>query len=150
MVRTRTLALAISLLAVVVPASAQEDDVERVESPFQRGFEYTVGDDLDPRVEIDGVRWSRVAVTTRGDREIVEGQEIPVFVHLEFENRSETSREAKVILLFEDSFGRPLHRLPCDDVRVGGGRFQEDRQKHKIAGDVLLSTTSLYLYCELE
>lgn len=150
MIRTRTLALAISFLAVVVPASGQEDDVRQAESPFQEGFDYTVGDDLDPRVEVDGLRWTRVAVSPRGDREIVEGEEVPVFVHLNFENRSEYSREATVILLFEDNLGRPLQRLPCDNVRVGGGRTKEDRQKLKVDGDVLLATTHLYLYCEVE
>jgi len=150
MVRTRTLALAISLFALVVPVSGQEDDIRQEESPFQGGYAYSVGDDLDPRVEINGLRWTRVAVSPRGDREIVEGEEVPVFIHLDFENLSEYSREAKVILLFEDSFGRPLQRLSCDDVRVGGGRFEGDRQKHRISGDVLLATSSLYLYCEVE
>lgn len=148
----RVQAFALVLLAFVSPVFGQEDAAEwqQVESPYQEGFKYSVGDDLRPRVEIDGLRWIRLNLATKGEREIKAGEETQMVLTLEFENRAESSREARIILLFQDSVGRPLERLTLDSVKVGSGKFEEDRQKLKINGDALLSMSELYIYCEVE
>ncbi len=149
---TRVQAIALVLIALASPAFGQEDagDWQQVVSPYQEGFKYSVGDDLRPRVEIDGLRWTRLNLATKGEREIQAGEETPMVLTLEFENRAESSREARIILLFQDSVGRPLERISLDSVKVGSGKFEEDRQKLKISGDTLLNMTELYIYCEVE
>lgn len=153
MKRSQILVLPLLLLTAMAPALAQEEstgDWRQVQSPFQEEFAYAVGDDLRPGVEIDGLRWLRLNLATKGDREIQAGEDTPVILTMEFENRAESSREARIILLLEDADGRPLERLTLDDVKVGGGRVEEDRQKLKINGDALLNLSELYIFCEIE
>ena len=129
---------------------AQSPDYTQVTSPFQDEFEYTVNTDLRPRVEVDGVRWTRFGVHTKEGKEIVADKEIPVTIEFDFVNRESSGARILVIVLFEDERGAPLDRIECKPVRAGAERSKESIQKFKVAGSVLRDARRVYLFCEVE
>jgi len=148
--RTAVVMVVTLILGLAGVAVAQSPDYRTVSSPFQEDLDYQIGTDLRPRVEIDGVRWTRFAVHPKEGKEIVAGKDTPVTVELEFVNQTSRSASMLVIVLFEDEKGGPLDRVECKPVKTGGDRLKESVQKFKISGDVLLRTRKIYLFCEVE
>lgn len=139
------------LLAAAVSATAQERDFAQVANPFQDGYPYHVGDDLEPNVEVDGVRWRLLRITTKGDRDIEPDKNVPITVGLEFENLRDDAVTVLVIVLLEDDLGNGLDRLRCDPpFKVAPGNLKELLYKFKVKGRNLLGTRSLYVFCELQ
>lgn len=147
-----SVAVAMALLVVTTaPVAAQDHEYATVSNPFQDGFSYRIGDDLAPNVEIDGIRWRLVRVATKGDREIEPDKNVPITVSLEFESLRDDAVYVLVILLLEDDVGNGLERLRCDPpFRVAAGVVKELHVKFKVAGENLLGTRNLYLFCELQ
>jgi len=138
------------IAALAAAAAAQEAGYRAEESPFQDGFEYSVNDDLQPMVEVAGVRWTRFGVYVKGEREIDPEKEMPITVELGFVNTNSESIRVLVIALFEDTNGVTLDRLECAKVKVSNDRLKESVQKYKISGAVLQATSRVYLFCEVE
>lgn len=128
--------------------SAQEGGFRTVASPFQQEFDYTVGDELRPQVEVDGVRWIRFAVTTPDERDGSSDKPVAVEVALELRGGDDNAK-VQIVVLFENEYGRLLHRLPCDPVKVGRERVKETVQRHKVPGAALEQTRKVYLYFEI-
>lgn len=129
-------------------ASAQEVGFRTVASPFQQEFDYTIGDELRPQVEVDGVRWIRFAVTNPDERDVPSDKPVPVEMALELRGGDENAK-VQLVVLFEDEHGRPLHRLSCDPVKTGRERVKEIVQRHKVPGAALELTRKVYLYFEV-
>lgn len=129
--------------------NAQDDEYEVVESPFQGDFEYTVNTELNPLVEVAGVRWTRFAVMVKGGKEIVDNKDMTVTVEMGFLNSNRSTVKVLVIALFEDAAGTPLDRVECDQVNASRARQKESAQKFKLSGAVLQATRRVYLYCEI-
>ena len=140
--------LAVSLFVSL--AAAQDSSSRPVSNPFQDGFSYRIGDDLAPAVDIEGVRWTRLHVATKGDREIEADRNMPVVTDLEFDSARDGSVTALVVVLLEDEEGAPLQRLQCEPFRIPGGRHKVERQRFEVSGQILLATRSVYLFCELQ
>ena len=138
------------LAALVTAAAAQEAGYRAEESPFQGSFDYRVNDDLQPMVEVAGVRWTRFGVFVKGDRELDPEKETPVTVELGFVNTNSDSVKVLVIALFEDDYGVTLDRLECAKVKAGSDALKESVQKYRISGAVLHATRRVYLFCEVE
>lgn len=136
--------------AVVHLASAQQQaDVRDVDSPYQEEFAYSIGETLNPRVAMAGIRWTSVSVAPRRDERIDPDVEIPVEVLLEFDNPTDTTHKLLVILLLENEAGAQLARIECDTVRTPQGRLKEERQKTRVDGSALLGTEKIYLFAEI-
>ncbi len=144
----RAAVIVVAVTACVGGATAQE--VTRGSNPYQGEFAYRVGSDLDPLVEISGIRWNLVSVTPRDPNDLRSGQVAPTDIHLGFENATGDTVRALVILLFEDDQGNMLARIECDPVRVRADHADSDKQKFKLQSDVLLATRKLYLFCEIQ
>ncbi|HSO23182.1 MAG TPA: hypothetical protein VLT81_09755 [Chondromyces sp.] len=129
-------------------AFAQEVGFRTVASPFQQEFDYTIGDELRPQVEVDGVRWIRFAVTNPDERDVPSDKPVPVEIALELRGGDENAK-VQLVVLFEDEHGRPLHRLSCDPVKTGRERVKEIVQRHKVPGAALELTRKVYLYFEV-
>lgn len=129
-------------------AFAQEVGFRTVASPFQQEFDYTIGDELRPQVEVDGVRWIRFAVTNPDERDVPSDKPVPVEMALELRGGDENAK-VQLVVLFEDEHGRPLHRLSCDPVKTGRERVKEIVQRHKVPGAALELTRKVYLYFEV-
>ena len=142
--------MGILLAALAIPAIAQEAGYRAVENPFQDGFEFAVNSDLQPMVEIAGVRWTRFGLHVKGDREIVRDKEMPVTVELAFVNTNPDGVRILVIALLEDANGNILERVECTRISANNDRLKESIQKFKISGAILESTSSVYLFCEIE
>jgi len=138
------------IAAMVATADAQDAGYREVDSPFQDSYEFAVNTELQPMVEVAGVRWTRFGISVKGDGEINPEKEIPVTVDLGFVNTNSESVKVLVIALFEDENGVTLDRLECSKVKAGSNRLKESVQKYRISGAVLRATRQIYLFCEVE
>lgn len=150
MIRRTTLFTGIVIAVMTATASAQDAGYRAVDSPFQDDFEYIVNADLQPLVEVAGVRWTRFGIFVKGDREIDPERDNPVTVELGFFNINPDGVKILVIALLEDENGVTLDRLECAKIKVGNDRLKESVQKHSISGAVLQATRRVYLFCEVE
>ena len=135
-------------MCAVEPAAAQNRDYTPVTSPFQEDFEYRVGAELHPGVEVDGVRWMRFSIRPRTDREYEPDMAVPVTVEVDLLNTSDGA-DVLLIILFEDENGASLDRLELDRIKAGRDRLREVVQKHKVIASVLEDTRRLYLFFEV-
>jgi hypothetical protein len=142
--------MGIVISALAMTATAQEAGYRAVGNPFQDGFDFVVNAELQPMVEIAGVRWTRFGITVKGDRDIDIEEDTPVTVELGFVNTNSKSVKVLVIALFEDENGVTLDRLECARVKAGNDRLKESAQKYRISGAVLQATRRVYLFCEVE
>ena len=138
------------MAAVVSAPNAQEGEYRAVQNPYQDGYDFVVNSDLQPMVEIAGVRWTRFGMHIKGDREINRDKEMPVLVELGFVNTNPEEVKILVIALLEDAYGNTLDRVECSRVNANNDRLKESTQKFKISGVVLESLRRVYLFCEIE
>ncbi len=138
------------MVGLVGSATAQEGECRSVDNPFQDDFEYRINTDLQPMVEVDGVRWTRFAIHTKTGREIATDKDMPVTVELEFVSSNQEKVKILVIILLEDSGGRPLERIECKPVAAATNRLKESVQKFKLPGDVLEAMRRVYLFIEVD
>ncbi len=138
------------MVGLVGSATAQEVEYRPVDNPFQEEFEYRIDTDLEPNVEVDGVRWTRFAIHIKDGQEIVADKDIPVTIELEFVSSNREKVKVLVIALLEDSGGGPLDRVECKPVATSTNRLKESVQKFKLRGSVLEATRRVYLFLEVE
>ena len=150
MIRRTAQLMGMVIVAMAASAAAQDTGYRVVDSPFQDGFEFEVNTDLEPMVEVAGVRWTRFGIHAKGNGEIDPEKETPVTVELGFVNTNSESVKVLVIALFEDRNGVTLDRLECAKVKAGSDRLKESVQKYRISGAVLRATRQVYLFCEIE
>ena len=150
MIQRTTKLIVCVMLAGAGVITSQVSEYRTVENPFQDDFEFTVNSDLQPMVEISGVRWSRFGVHVRGDRDIEPEKDMPITVELGFVNTNPEGVKVLVIALFEDTYGNPLDRIECAQVNAATNRLKESTQKFKVSGRTLESMQRVYLYCEIE
>lgn len=146
----KTLIMSIVISVMAATAVAQDADYRAMDSPFQESYEFAINTDLQPKVEVAGVRWTRFGVYVKGDAEIDPGKDNPVTVELGFVNTGSESVKVLVIALLEDENGVTINRLECARVKAGRDRLKESVQKFKVPGAVLLATHRVYLFCEVE
>jgi hypothetical protein len=140
----------ILVAALFSGADAQQGEYRVVDNPFQDDYDFVVNSDLQPMVEIAGVRWTRFGMHIKGDREIDRDREMPVTVELGFVNTNPEEAKILVIALLEDAYGNTLDRVECSRVSANNDRLKESTQKFKISGVVLQSLRRVYLFCEIE
>ena len=145
-----TLFMSMVITAMAAAAAAQDADYRAVDSPFQDSYEFAINTNLQPMVEVAGVRWTQFGVYVKADGEIDPEKDIPVTVELGFVNTTSKSAKVLVIALFEDENGVTLDRLECAKVKAGSDRLKESVQKFRISGAVLQATRRVYLFCEVE
>ena len=150
MIRNTAWLIGCVIAASAAIAGAQTTEYRVVESPFQEDFEFRVNSDLQPMVEVAGVRWTRFGVHVKGDRDIEAEKNVPVTVELGFVNTNPNGVKVLVIALFEDASGNPLERVECSRVSANNDRLKESIQKFKVSGAVLNATRRVYLFCEVE
>jgi hypothetical protein len=140
--------LGVTVAAVAALASAQE--FAQSTSPYQGEFPYAVDTELQPAVEVEGVRLRLVRVTPKNADDVRSGAEVASFVLFDLENVREQDAAVSVVVLLEDELGNPLERIECDPVKVQAATAKSFRHKTKIQGDTLLQTRKVYLFCEVE
>jgi hypothetical protein len=147
--RSTLATVVLAVCAAAAPGAAQDRTFRQETNPFQADFDYVVNSELEPLVEVDGVRWLRFAVRTREGRDIDLSKSNPVTVELEVDPGTENDATVLLIVLFEDAHGNALERLACEPARSGRGRISQLSQKHKVDGRVLEATRRVYLYFEV-
>jgi hypothetical protein len=131
-------------------SAAQDGEYRSVDNPFQGEFDFTVNSDIEPLIEIDGVRWRRFGLHVKAGREIDTEKDVPVTVENDVLNTTGSSAKVMVIVLLEDAAGTPLDRVECKTVSVGSDRLKESVQKFKLHGAVLEATRKIYLFFEIQ
>ncbi len=146
---------ALSLFVVVGilaagPAPAQESEVRytEAENPWQGEVQYTVGETINPAVEIAGIRWFGLQVTPTSGT-LPSGTEVKAVVRMGFENTTGHNVNVLVVLIFEDEHGTGLDRVELKKVRVKAGQRKVSKEKIRIQADVLRATARLYLFAEV-
>lgn len=145
----RNAVASILLTACALPLAAQDEPVRTSQGVYQEDVAYRIGNRLEPRVEVDGVRWLEVEVAPRDD-EISPDQESKVDVRLRFDNRERQNATLVVVLLLEDEDGTQLHRLSLPEMRIGGTRAKEYDHKAIVPGRALLDTRRMYLFFRVQ
>ncbi len=136
-------------LAVAI-AWAQEEPVRQVGNPYQEDLPYSIGSDLEPAIEIEGVRWERVRVATKNGGDPEAGRNHVVVAELQFDNQRRGAVTLTVVLLLEDEAGGELQRLASPEYRLGSNKSKVFQPKFSVSGDDLLATSNMYLFCRVE
>jgi hypothetical protein len=131
-------------------SAAQEGEYRSVDNPFQGEFDFTVNTNIQPLIEVDGVRWRRFGLHVKAGRDIDSEKEVAVTVENDLLNTTGSSAKVMVIVLLEDAAGTPLDRVECKTVSVGADRLKESAQKFKLHGAVLEATRKVYLFYEIQ
>ena len=131
-------------------STAQDGEYRSVDNPFQDEFDFTVNSNIEPLIEVDGIRWRRFGLHVKAGREIDSEKEVPVTVENDLLNTTGSSAKVMVIVLLEDAAGTPLDRVECTTISVGADRLKESVQKFKLHGAVLEATRKVYLFYEIQ
>jgi len=144
----RVILLAMGLGPAV--ATAQDGGFERVDNPFQQEYPYSVGEDLRPGVQIDGLKWYLVNISPRDPDDVRPGTPVKTIVRLGFDNTTDRNLKVIAVVLFEDAHGNGLDRVEIDDIRVPARESKVVREKVKLESDLLIATRKLYIFCEVQ
>ena len=143
------LALLLTMGLIPAAATAQDEGFERGKNPFQREFDYRVGEDLRPGVQIEGLTWYLVNISPKDPDDLRPGRPVTTYIRLGFENTTDQTLNAVAVLLFEDEQGNGLDRVEIEEIRVPAGDSEVIRQKEKLQSDLLTATRKLYVFCEV-
>ncbi|GEM_PF-3531151 len=137
-------------LLVTAQVMAQEPEVQftEAENPWQGEIEYTVGETVNPKVQIAGIRWFGLQVAPERAT-LPSGTEVKAQVRMGFENTTGRTASVMVVLIFEDEQGVGLDRVELKKVRVKAGQRKIAREKIRVQADVLRATARLYLFAEV-
>ena len=144
--------VALLLTSGLIPAaaSAQNPGFEAADNPFQREYDYQVGDDLRPGVQVEGLNWYLINISPRDPGDVRPGRSVTTDIHLGFENTTGETLNAVAVILFEDAQGNGLDRAEIDDIRIPAGDSKVIKQKEKLQSDLLLATRRLYVFWEVQ
>jgi hypothetical protein len=149
--RCRTaVALLLTTGLISAAATAQSPGFEAVDNPFQREYDYRVGEDLRPGVQVEGLNWYLISVSPRDPDDVRPGRSVTSDIRLGFENTTDGTLNAVAVILFEDAQGNGLDRAEIDGIRVPPGDSKVIKQKEKLQSDLLLATRRLYVFWEVQ
>jgi hypothetical protein len=143
-------AVFVLIVAGAIEVRAQENAVRPTPNPYQEDVSYRIGDELDPGVEVSGVRWNHVQVAPREGEDPEPEQEVTVNVDLRFDNSGRKGATLIVVLLLEDGDGAELYRLAPPEMRLGGNKVKEFRHKLEVPRRALLDTRRMYLFFRVQ
>jgi hypothetical protein len=152
--RRRSIGLAGFLIAFIgwgSPVLAQGADFKVASGAFQDEYDYKIGEELNPRVDIDGLRWVLLRLAPKKEGRIPRDKDVDVIVYLGFQNTSGDKRRAGVILMLEDEKGNKVgDRIPLKEVKIGKDDDKVFDQKIEIPGSTLIDVRKIYVLCEVE
>ena len=147
----RTICYSFLILGLAVAtAFAQDESMRQAESPYQEEMPYRFGENLEPAIDIEGVRWQRARLKTKDGEAPEAGRQHTILAELEFDNQRRGGVTLTVVLLLQDENGGGLQRLASPEYRLGGNKSKVFKSKFTVSGDDLLATRSMYLFCRVE
>jgi hypothetical protein len=133
------------------PVLAQDMEYSVASGAFQDEYDYRVGEELNPRVDIDGLRWVLLRLVPKKEGRIPRDEDVEVIVYLGFQNGSDSKKRAEVIIMLEDENGNKVgDRIQLKEVKIGKGDDKVFDQKLEIAGSALIAVRKVYVLCEVE
>ncbi len=156
MERTSIVLVGMIVVGIVVGSTAgAQDSAPELEwktavGSYQGEYAYQVGQDLNPRVIIDGMRWTLLSVALKKDRAVAPDDSVDVVVKLGFENPTSEKFKIALIILLEDAEGHKVGEpLNLKEEKIGKGDTKTFEQKFEIIGSTLINTGKVYLLLEL-
>jgi hypothetical protein len=152
--RRRSIGLAgflVALIGWVSPVLAQGTDFKVVSGAFQDEYDYRIGEELNPKVDIDGLRWVLFKLAPKKEGRVPRDKDVDVIIYLGFQNTTDAKKSAEVILMLEDENGNKVgERIPLKQVKIGKNDDKIFDQKVEIAGSALIEVRKIYVLCEVE
>jgi hypothetical protein len=142
-----TLGLAAALVAGIAWAQASPAYAP-AENPFQGEYAFTLGQPVELRVEVEGVRLDNVAVTAL--QEVRAGESVKCEVRVVGSSVAAKKATLTTVLLLEDRDGRGLERISLDLFRVKSGKPFDEKQKIRVGGDALTGASKVYVFVQLD
>ncbi|MCP4900828.1 MAG: hypothetical protein GY906_28005 [bacterium] len=141
------LPIVLFLVASGIPA---QDVFEPAANPYQGQFDYAIGDRLEPGVEVGGLRWRTLRISTKPGKAIKRGKANPVTVEIVFQNVTDRPLNTQITFVLEDEIGYNLFSHTCEPIRVRARGTEADQQKIKLQADVLNATKKISVICDVE
>jgi hypothetical protein len=133
------------------PVLAQGADFKVASGAFQDEYSYKIGEELNPKVDIDGLRWVLLRLVPKKEGRIPRDKDVDVIIYLGFQNTSGVKKRAGVILMLEDENGNKVgERISLKEVKVGKDDDKIFDQKIEVAGSTLIQVRKIYVLCEVE
>jgi hypothetical protein len=146
-VKRATFALAATLI-VGLAAAQPGPDYAPADNPFQRDYAFTLGQPVELRVEVEGVRFDHITVTAPD--EVRAGESVKCEVQVVGSSVAKKKAKLTPVLLLEDRDGRGLERITLDPFKVKTGRPFDETQKATVSGDALLGASRVYVFVQVE
>jgi hypothetical protein len=146
-VKGMTLALAATVI-VGLAAAQPGPEYAPADNPFQRDYGFTLGQPVELRVQVEGIRLDRIAVSAQD--EVRAGESVRCEVQVVGSSVAAKKAKLTTVLLLEDHEGRGLERIQLDPFKVKNGRPFDETQKATIGGDALLGASRVYIFIQVE
>lgn len=117
-------------------------------SPYQAEVDYTPGQLLELNLMIDGIHWTRFQLDAGDSADFQAGHTSRVEAINSLENTGDHTQRFSLVVLLEDANGSMLERLTLKPVKLSKGKYNTDRQRFKIADDVLMELAKIYFFAE--
>ncbi len=135
-------------ILVAMTAAAQETPAFKVsENPYQEELPFAVGQPVRLLVDVDGVRFTTLTVTPRGE---TKGGEVTCEVSLDGTNQRPGKVEVSGVLLLEDARGKGIERLPLEAFKAKGGKDFNESFRVSLRAETLQAAERVYVFLELK
>ena len=137
------------LALLAVAATAQEaTDYTTAENPYQAEYEFTSGQPIVMRVDIQGVMVESITITAPGTRP--SSGKVDCSVQVTGSNESGKRVTVTAVLLLEDATSQGLERLSLTPFRVKSGRPIEEGQTLGVESASLAAASRVYVFIKID
>jgi hypothetical protein len=146
----KILPFVLAIAAAAGVAGPQQPPARAVDSPYQEGVSYSLGEELALDVDIEGIWWTHVQIESETGETVDVDAEVDVVAKVRFDNRAGRTVRLATVLMLEDGSEQPLERLQFPSFKLPARRVREFQHRFSVSGSDLIATRHLYLFCKIE
>ncbi len=145
--RRPVVTLALALVAGVV--SAQESPTYAPgENPFQAEYSFALGQPVEMRVVVDGVRLDDLTLAAAAD--VRPGEKVTCNVVMAGSSTAQKKATLTTVLLLEDANSKGLGRVTLDPFKAKSGKNFREEQTVTADGDALIGARKVYVFIQID
>jgi hypothetical protein len=118
------------------------------ENPFQGDYGFTLGQPIELRVDVQGVRLDGITFVAQG--EVRAAESVKCEVEVAGASVAEKKATLTVVLLLEDADGRNLKRVTLEPFKVKPGKPFDEKQKVSVEGSTLTTASRAYVFVRVD